>query len=264
MRIQRQSFLPIFFLFLFLSLIFFLILRNSKLGFLEIPLFSIQSVIFKVAQIPGGWLVNKKIELLKKENLDLKSRLVDYQKLQRDNTALRDQFETTGISTNILLPANIIGDPNFFPGVNKPEALVIDKGEKDGIIAGDVVIYKNNLIGIVGSESSYGSLVILSTNKSSSFTGVTSDSAQGLITGQGNGGMVIGNVLLSDVLKVGSLIVTSGSQNIAGKGIPPGLIAGKIISVNKNPSSLYQSASVESLVNVEKLTTVFVMKGGSL
>ena len=73
--------------------------------------------------------------------------------------------------------------------------------------------------------------------------------------------MILDNVLLTENLKNGDLVLTKGDVNLNGEGFLPGLIVGKIISVEKSPSALFQKAQVEGLVDVTKLSTVFVITG---
>lgn len=262
---KRRSFLPIFFLFLFLSLVVFF-LSSHKLLFgqnlLEDALFPIQSGIFKIVRLPGNVFQNTSLSELQKENISLHKQLVNLQEIQTEDKALHDQFETSSVVSNNLLPANVIGDPQFIPGVNAPEVLILDQGKSSGVKIGQAVVYEQNVIGIISQVTDHTSLVTLVSNTITSFTAKTSTTnAQGVMTGQGNGVMVLGSVLLSDALHVGDTIVTTGSENLQGQGLPPGFIVGKILSVSKTPSSLYQSASVKSLLTVEKLNTVFIMTG---
>lgn len=260
---SKKNFFSTFVIFIFLSAIAIFLSNHHILpgeNFIEDILFPLESIIFKVARAPSGVLVNPTIVKIQQENQQLHEQLASLQKVMQDDVALRDQFETTEIPTQQLLPAEIIADPQFIPGVSAPENIVIDKGSANGISVGDTVVYKTNVVGTIVHVSSYAALVDLVSNKASSFTVKTSaTNAQGVLVGQGAGIMILGNVLLSDGLRVGDTVVTNGSQDIAGHGFPPGLIVGKITSVNKNPSSLYQSASVESLLHVQKLSTVFVM-----
>lgn len=260
---ERRNFLPIFSLFLFLSIAVLLLARVplfSGLGFVSNPLFNAQYVVFSALTFPAQFFSDKKLSALQAENIQLRTQLVHDEKLQADNAALRDQFETTQIPSNNLLPAQVIGDPNFIPGISNPETLIVQKGKKDGVAVGQPVVYKNNLIGQITSSADTASLVTLVSNKVSSFTVRTSETrAQGVLTGQGDGVMILGNVVLSDTLRIGDTVLTNGSQDTTGHGYPPDLVVGKIVSVNKNASSLYQSASVESLLNISKLTNVFIL-----
>ena len=72
---------------------------------------------------------------------------------------------------------------------------------------------------------------------------------------------VLENVLLSDKLQTGDTVISKGDIGKDGEGFPPGLVVGRIISVNKKASALFQSAEVESLVDVTRLKMVFVMSG---
>lgn len=255
---KRQNVLPVFGIFLVLSLFVFFIL--GKVTFFSSPLFALQGGIFQLIHVPSNLFADKKTNNLEAKNQDLMAQLAKLQQLEQDNAALRDQFQTTTIPAQHLVPAEVIGDPQFIPGVSNPEVLILNKGKADGVVVGDTVVYKTNLIGSITQITNHASLVTLASNKATSFTAKTSvTNAQGVLNGQGNGVMVLGNVVLAEKLQVEDTVVTGGSQDISGKGIPPGLIVGKIISVDKNPSSLYQSASVQSLVDVAKLSTVFVM-----
>jgi rod shape-determining protein MreC len=159
-----------------------------------------------------------------------------------------------------LLPANIVGAPSFIPGISTPETFIIDKGTSDGVKVGDAVVYKNNLLGKISKISDSLSEVTLVTNTSSSFTAKTSSSqALGVIKGQGGGQMILDNVLLSDNLKPSDLVLTNGDTNLSGKGYPPDLVVGKIVSVDKKASSLFQRAEVSSFIDFAKITTVFVI-----
>ena len=72
--------------------------------------------------------------------------------------------------------------------------------------------------------------------------------------------MVLDNVVLSDTIENTDLVETKGDVDANGNGYPPHLIVGKILSVNKKTSALFQSALVGSLVDVSKLDVVFVMR----
>lgn len=261
---KRNSFFSVLLLFVMLSaLVIFLSSQKWLFGssFFENTLFPVEGFFFHTAQIPSSWFANKDIVTLQNENRVLTEKLVGMQKLQQDNVALRDQFQTTTISSTHLIPATVIGAPEFIPGLTAPEYLILNKGIQDGVRKGDVVVFENNLLGIVTKMTDTASEVTLVSNPNTSLTAKTSNTnAQGVLKGQGNGVMVFGSVLLSEKLEKGDVVLTNGSQQLSGQGVPPGLTIGKIVSVDKNPSSLYQSASVASLVNLSKLATVFVMQ----
>ncbi|MEK7566640.1 MAG: helix-turn-helix domain-containing protein, partial [Patescibacteria group bacterium] len=58
---------------------------------------------------------------------------VKQKELEKENRALHDQFEASKPSPQELLPVKIIGRNN--------DQLVIDKGSKEGVISGNIVVY---------------------------------------------------------------------------------------------------------------------------
>jgi cell shape-determining protein MreC len=55
------------------------------------------------------------------------------------------------------------------------------------------------------------------------------------------------------------LVLTNGDVGLNGSGFPPDLIVGKITSIEKKPSALFQKAEVESFLDFSKITAVFVI-----
>lgn len=259
---RQQSFLPVFFLFLFLSfMVFFLSQKNLLFGsgILGNGLFAIQGVVYSTIHI----LPQKQSDLdkLRQENTQLKVAVTQLKTVEDDNKALRDQFQTTSIPSQNLLPAAIIGEPGFFPGISLPESVVIDKGNKDGVNKGDITVVKNIVIGQIFQITNHASLVTLITNTASSITAQAQQTgALGIVKGMGNGQLVLDNVALSDQLKVGDTVVTSPGQNPQGIGFSPGLLLGEITSIEKKPSSLFQKAYLKTFLQIEKVRLVFILQ----
>lgn len=79
-----------------------------------------------------------------------------------------------------------------------------------------------------------------------------------MIKGQ-DGGILLDHVVLSEKIAKNDRILTKGDIDEGGSGFPPDLIVGRITSVNKRASDLFQTAEVKSLVDFERLSTVFIM-----
>lgn len=261
---RKENFLPVFLLVFILSvgtlgLSFFGKTRGIE-GFLQRISYSVEGNISNLWQNLPLISQNQNIKKLQEENLLLSSKIIDRQKLERENQALSDQFQTAKPKSYILLPAKILGMLNFIPNISNPSSLILDKGETDGIKVGDAVVFKNNLVGKVVRVTAYLSKVDVVNNSSSSFTARTEKGALGLIKGLGDL-MVLDNVLLSETLSKDDIIVTMPNQNIDGAGVPSDLVVGKIISIDKNPSAVFQRAEVKSLINFSSLSTVFIITG---
>ena len=108
-----------------------------------------------------------------------------------------------------------------------------------------------------GQVSPNLSIVSIINNPSLSFTAKTENGAVGVVRGTGTG-LNLSNVLLSENIKSSELVLTKGDVNSDGIGIPQDLIVGKIISVEKNASDLFQKGKLESFVNFTTLSLVFV------
>lgn len=218
----------------------------------------VQSLIYSVTL---GFGSSQKIKDLENTNIVLQNKIIEQEKLIADNKALRDQFATTYPVSRNLLEATVISSPSFIPGITVAESLIINKGAKDGVKLGMSIIYKDNLIGVVKEVSENTSQITLITNSSFSVISQTFETkAQGVIKGQGAGEMILDNVVLSQSLKQGDLVLTKGEGDLKNLTMP-NLVIGKILSVNKNPSDLFQVAKVKSLLDINHLSTVFIVKG---
>jgi cell shape-determining protein MreC len=257
---RRESFLPAFFVVLFLCiLILFLSLSGSLKSlssFLEKGTSGIQSITFKIFQKMPFVSESVKVKELKEVNLELLSRVATFEKLKNENIALSDQFKTSYPSSSRLLKANIIGASTFVPGVSVPISFILDKGLKNNVKVGSAVVIKDNLVGMVSKVSANLSEVVTINNSLSSFTAKTQNGAVGIV--KGGEGVILSNILLSENVSSGEIVLTKGNINSDGIGIPPDLVVGKITFVEKNPSDLFQQAKIESSVNFINLSTVFV------
>lgn len=259
---QQTFFVPVFLLSLGVVFFFFVLGRLGLFGFFTN---SMQEVFFPFGSFIRTEVVQvvskpDELTILKDENAKLREQLAALSQLQSDNAALRDQFQTVAPAPQQLLPVRVVGMPNVVPHVTFPDTFIISAGQKEGVKKGDVVVVRNELLGSVAAVSGNYATVALITSSQTSFSAQTvGTSARGIARGQGSGELIIGNVLLSDSLQVGDTVVTTGGQNAAGVGFPPDLVVGKIVSVDKNPSSLFQDARVAPLVAFDTLQNVFVL-----
>lgn len=255
---QRQKGLDIFFVFLFLSLIVFALSRTNIVS----PFRSmIETMIAPIAGTVYGIIgrlqpANSQIDKLKKENEELREKLINIKKLEEDVKALSDQFQTTTPRSQDLLPAKVIG--------SQPESIIIDKGISDGVKEGMAAVVKNNLIGKIVRSSHKRSLIYLITHPNSSFAAKTISknggvSSLGVVKGQSEEQMTLTNVLLSEELNISDIVVTKGDLDLNGIGIPTDLMIGEIVSIDKKPSALFQTASLKSSLDFSRLIMVFVV-----
>ncbi len=250
---KKRSVFPAFLGLFILSVIFFIISTAGLLGGLtgafENVTVPLQKAVFGIVHNPQK--DTSETSKLREDNIKLTSERAKQKELLKENQALRDQFQTSSPSPRKLLPVKVIG--------MRGSQMTIDKGKNHGVEVRAPIVYKDNIIGQVEEASSNVALIGI-ISYGASFTGKTLDSeAQGVVKGQ-NGSMLLDNVVLSEKLEKDNLVVTKGDvDNPAGQGIPPGLVVGKIVSVNKKESNLFQTAEIKSLVDFSRLETVFVI-----
>lgn len=198
---------------------------------------------------------NKDKELLE-ENEKLRQKIVDYERLKRDNQVLRDQFETGATREYKLLPARVIGSLGSF---TQASGLIIDQGKKTGVKRGMAVVLKSNLLGKVETVSENYSKINLTHNEKFSTLARTSETnALGVARGASDF-ILFDQVSINDNISISQLLLTKGEINEEGFGIPPDFIIGKISSVNRNESLPNQSAKIGSMIDASRINIVFVV-----
>lgn len=256
---KRKQYISFFLFFIGISAMLMLLSWNGVLGGIR--------GIFESASIKGSSSIfslsrtfsssEKQKQFSEKNNLQ--SQLLKENILEKDNAAFRDQFQSSQVAPSSLIPARIIGMPHFLPGVNDIETLILDKGKKDGVLAGQAVVVRNILVGQITAVSKNISVATVSTSTQININAKDlRSSAPGIVVGDGNGNLLLNNVLLSDDIKVGDSVVTYGEIDENGRGILPNLLIGNIVSVDKKPSALFQTASVKDAIDVSRLSIVFI------
>ena len=259
---RRRGIFGAFLFFLFITLLIFFAFRA--------PLFNGIVGLFQQATLPvqgsihtAFWGLSQQRpsdSAIVEENKKLRERLIIFEELKKENNALHDQFETTELATFEQIPVRIVGSKGLIPGVSLPSQVVIDKGQKNNITVGNAVVYENNLVGKVIKVTPRLAVVDPITKNGVTFTGKgLQTNALGVVRGQGDN-IILDNVVLSNKLNVGDIVVTKGDLNESGVGLPSDLVVGKISSVDRRPSNLFQSAEIQSLIDITKLTTVFVLQ----
>lgn len=258
---RKESFWPVFLVAAFLCILILVLSLSGNFKFisslLEKRTAQIQRITFHIFQRLPFVSEEGRITKLEDENLELLSRVAAFEKLKKENAALLDQFQTSYPRSLQLLKADIIGAPSFVPGVSIPNSFILNKGAKDNLKIGQAVVFRDNLVGVIAQVSENLSKVSVVNNSSLSFTVKTENGAVGIVKG-GGASLILGNVLLSENMRAGELVLTKGDVNQDGVGIPADLIVGKIKSVEKNPSNLFQKGELESFVNLVNLSIVFV------
>lgn len=213
---------------------------SSPLNFFE-TIHSINNLLSENSQLQG------RVRNLESERANLLES-------QKENEILKKQLGY--ILTNQdakLIPAYIIGrNPS-----NTMQYLIIDKGGKDNIAVGQVVINEGVLIGKVTEVNYTTAKVFLITNPNSAVPALTQDSrASGLVRGEIGYGLILEDIVKEVVLKEDENVITSG----LGEEYPRGLFIGKIDKTVSSAADLFQKASIKTISDIKKLEMVFVLE----
>lgn len=187
------------------------------------------------------------VRRLTEENVQLRALFSDQQAL-----ALQERFlTTTGYQ---YISAHIIGknpEANF-------QAIIIDRGGKDGIGAGmPVVVGAGVMIGTILNADDYTSQVLMINDSRSRIASVLENeqSSQGVVIGEHGLSLKMELIPQGDTVKIGSTVVTSGLELM----IPRGLVLGEVSRVEVEPTSLFQTAYLKPFVKNDSLTVVSVI-----
>jgi len=144
--------------------------------------------------------------------------------------------------------------------IGQGEQMKIDKGKKENLVEGMMVISENILLGRIVSVEEKFSLVekVNSPNVKIPVVvkkpGQANVQARGLLLGQYKDKLFLDRVLQGEQIQKGDLVITSGEENWL-----PDLLIGQIEEVLPKTAELYQTARVAPLVDFQQLRIVFMV-----
>ena len=254
---RKYTLAPIGIFILFSILIFF---NNNSApvkfiaGFVQDIFSAPKSFLYKVKT--GVISENEEIKKIKEENQIYVKKFIEFERIKKDNEALRSQFEAGTTKNYKLMPAHVIG---FLGKSQSSSSLIVDRGEADGIKTEMAAIVAQNLIGKIGKVSQNYSEVALVNNKNFSTLAATADqNATGVISGQEDF-ILFDRVAVNENIASGQIVIAKGEINDKGFGVPADFIIGKIVSVSRNESLPFQTAKVEPSTDVLRLNMLFII-----
>lgn len=141
-------------------------------------------------------------------------------------------------------------------------SLRIDKGRNDGIEVGAAVVSPAGIVGRVAAlGDNFADIMLLTDANSSTDVLVQRTRARARVRGQGgDDGFAIEAQYLARTADVepGDVLITSGLSRV----FPKGLVAGRVISVERRAFGLYQRAMVQPNVDFSRIEAVMVILSG--
>jgi len=135
-------------------------------------------------------------------------------------------------------------------------SVTIDVGRNSGVKLYDAVVNDQGLVGKVSALSSNVAQVQLITDQQSFVDAVVqTGGAQGILAGSVTGDLTLQYVDKSAKVQVGSFVLTSGLKSSI---FVPGILIGIVTQVGQQDVELYQSISVQPVVDFHRLDLVMV------
>jgi len=199
---------------------------------------------------------------LEKENQNFQSQIEQLtvevarlRTLEEENKSLREQLDFRNKEKRQLMLVNIssralAGDAN--------QTVTLDRGSADGLSAGlPVVSGAGLLIGKIVETKKHLSLACLVTSSRCQFAATVENQNKTIGLTKGELGLTIKMDFIpqTEVINQGELVMTSGLE----QNVPRGLVLGKISQVQKLNKELWQTATIEPLVNLNDLVIASVL-----
>ena len=211
--------------------------------------------VFYKQQIDKRNLSNE-IQQLKIKNNTLTQENIQLKILKDENKILRNYLNFVDKNKFNYTLSNIISRSNFLTASNKK--YVIDKGKKQGIKKGLVVLNNEGMVvGKVTKIKDNSSEICLSIDKNCKFAATIQNNNRtaGITFGELNLTIKMDFIPQTEELRLGYTIITSGLE----ENIPRGLIIGKITQIHQENNDVWQSASIEPLIDAEDLKIVSIL-----
>ena len=193
-------------------------------------------------------------EKLKAEQLMMQRRLQKLAALTEQNVRLRELLNSAALVDDEVLATELIGiDPNPFT-----HRILIDKGEKDGVVLGQPVLDARGLMGQVVEVMPYTSRVLLLTDTTHSIpVQVNRNGLRAIASGTGNPERLeLRHVADTADIKEGDLLVSSGLGQRFPAGYPVAMVT-EVIHDSGQPFAIVRAVPTATLNRSRYMLLVF-------
>lgn len=225
------------------------------------PFISAQSWIYSRYQAAQEFIrAPQDMARLQQKNLQLEAQV---SQLQAQIIELQQQLAETNILSALVdfaranpenryqAAAVIARDPSPFL-----RYVIINRGSDDNIRRGMPVVTQQGLVGRIDAVTANAARVQLITDSTAIVNAkIQPSGAQAVLKGQVTGDLILDLIPQGTQVEVGDLLLTSG----LGGGYPPNIVIGQISGIRSQPQDLFQTASVQSVVDFNQLEIVLVI-----
>jgi rod shape-determining protein MreC len=196
--------------------------------------------------------LHQQVDQLTLENVRLRERAFAAEQAAQLQTAGRQlQFETVAAPVISRDPSGVL------------HTIVIGAGSGDGVVADDIVVSDQGVVGRVAEVGTNYSKVLLVTDSGSVVSALVQGSrAAGIVRGQYGDTLVMDWILQTEAVKVGDVVITAGLAigNELRSLYPKGLVLGRVVDVSKAEAAAFQRAVIAPAVDLRHLENVLIVK----
>ena len=212
--------------------------------------YAVQSLITQPEDVTT---LRQKNAALEAENSKLQVQIVELQQQVTEAQLLSTlvDYERRHVENQYIAASVIARDVSPFM-----HYVIIDRGSDDGLRKGMPVITDQGLVGNIAAVTAGAARVQLINDPGSSINVILKQSdVEAVLNGQLTGEIQLGMINQNAVVQPGDLVMTSG----LGGNYPANLVIGQVVTIRSEPSSLFQTASVQPAVDFSQLAIVMVI-----
>ncbi|XXF75839.1 rod shape-determining protein MreC [Myxococcaceae bacterium GXIMD 01537] len=196
--------------------------------------------------------VRQENDALRLENLQLRASVQALGETRAENGRLRQLLGYAEAAPGPEIPARVVGvNP-----VAKLLSVRISRGESDGVMRGMSAVTPDGIVGqVVRSTGGYADVALVTDPQSRVAVRVQRSRARGTAVGAGSAPLRLENMLRTEDVEEGDLIITSGTDGV----YPPGLVVGRVTGLEKKEHGMFQGADIIPAVDTTRLEEVLVV-----
>ena len=202
--------------------------------------------------------LNARVENLTNDVARLTVTNSKYLSLEEENNKLRSILKFNGENSWKTIAVAIIGRETLAAIGQESQNIIINKGEKDGLQIGFGLINEEGVVvgKIIDLKPSTAKICLI-TSPGCQLAASIQNQNKTLGIVEGDLGLTIKMSYIPQLEKinVNDIVITSG----LGGDLPRGLVIGRVQTVRNESNEIWQSATIEPLVNMDNLTVLAVI-----
>ncbi|MGI6240559.1 MAG: rod shape-determining protein MreC [Candidatus Omnitrophota bacterium] len=192
------------------------------------------------------WDAVSKAREYQEQILDLQTRLLRYEEMDKENQRLRKLLDFSQALPYKTVGARVIGEDN----TPWKRVVILDKGSNRGIRKDMVLVAPEGLLGRVLEVGPYTSRAIFLPDPQCRVSALTANGrVQGVISGTGSEILQMKYLPIDSEITIGEEIITSGIESL----FPKGIQIGTVVSLEKDPDGLHLRAQVRPAASFSKI-----------